>query len=155
MTDDTCGWPTTTDGECQNPAGEDGTCWIPSHGDADAENPQGRDFSITDDDHEDILEAAREGVSKAGCARAAGVDKASLLRYLDAHPEFRTAFTRARNQGERELIHGGLRDDDIDTSMAKFLLASSFEYKKSEKREHDIDADVNHDLGDGWQFSDE
>jgi len=28
-----------------------------------------------------------------------------------------------------------LRDEDVDTSMAKFLLASSFDYKKTEKRE--------------------
>ena len=155
MTDDTCGWPTTADGECQNPVGEDGTCWIPSHGDADAENPHGREFTIDEADHEDILSAAREGVSKRGCARAAGVSLSQLQRYLDAHDDFRVSFARARNRGERELIDGGLRDDDVDSSMAKFLLASSFGYQKSEKREHDIDADVKHDLGDGWQFTDE
>jgi len=145
MTDDTelCGADTTDDEPCQNPAGEDGSCWIPTHGsdDDDVENPQGRDFAIGEDDHADVLEAAETGMSKAGCARAAGVDKASLLRYLDAHEDFRTAFERARARGESELIEGGLRDDDVDTSMAKFLLASSFDYKKTEKRE--VEADVN------------
>ena len=155
MTDENCGWPTTSDGECQNPAGEDGTCWIPTHGDDDAENPHGREFTIDEADHEAILSAAREGVSKRGCARAAGVGKDALDRYLEARPDFRDSFARARNSGERELIHGGLRDDDVDSSMAKFLLASSFGYQKSEKREHDVDADVRHELADGWSFTDE
>ena len=140
MTDETelCGADTTGDQSCQNPASGDGSCWIPSHGsDDDVENPQGRDFAIGEADHEDILEAAREGKSERGCARAAGVSSwAQLDRYLEAHPDFRSSFERARARGESELIEGGLRDDDVDSSMAKFLLASSFDYKKTEKREH-------------------
>ena len=140
MTDETelCGADTTGDQPCQNPASGDGSCWIPSHGsDDDVENPQGRDFAIGEADHEDILEAAREGKSERGCARAAGVSSwAQLDRYLEAHPDFRSSFERARARGESELIEGGLRDDDVDSSMAKFLLASSFDYKKTEKREH-------------------
>lgn len=140
MTDDTelCGADTTDDQPCQNPAGDDGSCWIPTHGsdDDDLENPQGRDFAIGEDDHEAILEAAREGKSERGCARAAGVSSwAQLDRYLEAHPDFRSSFERARARGESELIEGGLRDEDVDSSMAKFLLASSFGYKKTEKRE--------------------
>ncbi|GAA0539763.1 hypothetical protein ABNG02_15650 [Halorubrum ejinorense] len=154
MTDDTelCGADTTDDQPCQNPAGDDGSCWIPTHGsdDDDVENPQGRDFAIGEDDHEAILEAAREGKSERGCARAAGVSSwAQLDRYLEAHPDFRSSFERARARGESELIEGGLRDEDVDSSMAKFLLASSFDYKKTEKRE--VEADVNqtttHELG--------
>jgi len=136
MTDEICGADTTGDQPCQNPAGENGRCWIPSHNpDSDEENPQGRGFSIDESDHDDILEAARDGVSKSGCARAAGVSHTELNRYLDAHPDFRSAFARARNTGERTLIEGGLRDPDVDSSMAKFLLASSFDYKKTEQRE--------------------
>jgi len=133
-----CGYEDTTTGHpCQHPAG---SCPVPSHNDPDAENPQGRDFAIDESDHEDILQAAREGFSKAGCARAAGVDKASLLRYLDAHLDFRTDFMRARHKGERELLRAPLRTDpqnpvDIDGQHARFLLSTSFEYVKTEKRE--------------------
>jgi hypothetical protein len=134
MTDDLCGYD-APGGPCQNPATEGDRCWIPSHSDPGAENPQGRKFAISESDHDDILDAARNGLSKAGCARAAGVDKASLLRYLEAHPEFRTAFARARERGELSLVRDGLRDPDTDSSMAKFLLSTSFNYIKTEKRE--------------------
>jgi hypothetical protein len=123
--------------KCQHPAG---SCPVPSHSDPNADNPQGRDFAIEEADRADILQAAREGFSKAGCARAAGVKKPSLLRYLDAYPDFRTDFMRARHKGERELLRVPLRDDpqnpvDIDSQHARFLLSTSFEYVKTEKRE--------------------
>ncbi len=102
----------------------------------DEGSSRGREFAIDQADHEDILEAARMGKSERGCARAAGVSSwAQLDRYLDAHPDFRSSFERARARGESELIEGGLRDDDVDSSMAKFMLASSFDYKKTEKKE--------------------
>jgi hypothetical protein len=139
MTDDICGASTTGDEPCRNPAGDNGRCWIPTHqpdsGDG-VENPHGRDFAVDEDDHDDILEAAETGMSIRGCARAAGVSLSQLQRYLDAHEDFRVSFERARARGESELIEGGLRDEAVDTSMAKFLLASSFDYKKTEKREH-------------------
>ena len=103
-------------------------------GEADG-STKGRDFAITEDDHDDLLQAAKTGLSLRGCARAAGVSHSQLRRYLDAHEEFRSSFERARAHGEAELIEGGLRDEDVDTSMAKFLLASSYGYKKTEKRE--------------------
>lgn len=132
MPDDVCGAECADGTPCQHPAG---SCPVPSHSDPDAENPHGRGFSIDEDDHDDILNAARGGLSKAGCARAAGVDKASLLRYLDAHPDFRTAFRRARAHGERKLVEEPLYDDDMDGQHARFLLSSSFEYVKTEKQE--------------------
>ncbi len=151
MTDDTCGAETVDGQPCQNPAGEDGFCWIPSHGteDDDVENPQGRDFALGEEDHEDVLEAAETGMSLRGCARAAGVSHSQLRRYLDARPDFRSSFERARARGESELIEGGLRDEEVDTSMAKFLLASSFDYKKTERREveADVDQTTTHELG--------
>lgn len=97
---------------------------------------KGRDFALDEDDHDDVLDAAETGMSIRGCARAAGVSHSQLQRYLDTHDDFRSSFERARARGESELINGGLRDEDVDTSMAKFLLASSFDYKKTEKREH-------------------
>jgi len=110
---------------------------------------KGRDFALGESDHEEILEAAETGMSIRGCARAAGVSLSQLQRYLDAHPDFRVSFERARARGESELIRGGLRDDEVDTSMAKFLLASSYDYKKTERREveADVDQTTTHELG--------
>jgi len=146
--DDICGAECVDGSKCQNPAG---SCPVPSHTDPDADNPHGRDFALDESDHDDILAAAREGFSKAGCARAAGVSHTALDRYLDAHDDFRSAFTRARHNGESEWIDEG-RGEDGDSSFAKFMLASSYDYKKTEKRE--VDADVTHDMAEGWDLVD-
>jgi len=144
---DQCGHPTTSGDPCQNPTTDDGDpdrCWIPSHNDPDAENPHGREFVIDSDDHHDILDAARMGMSKSGCARAAGVQLAHLNRYLEAHDDFRSAFTRARHKGERRLVKGPLYESEpegptdrpqMDGQHARFLLSTSFDYVKTEKRE--------------------
>lgn len=145
MTDDNiCGAETaSTDGPCQHPAG---SCPVPSHSDDDVDaNPQGRPSKFTDERARDAIDAAREGLSKAGCERAAGIGDGTLNNWLEADPTFETeageqrqffrAFRRARRAGETELIEGGLYEDDVDSSMAKFLLASSFDYKKTEQRE--------------------
>jgi len=105
MTDDICGAECGDGTPCQHPAG---SCPVPSHSDPDAENPHGRKFTLGEDDHDVILEAARMGKSETGCARAAGVSSwAQLNRYLDAHPEFRSAFERARAEGESHYIREG------------------------------------------------
>jgi hypothetical protein len=139
MSDETCGHPTADGTPCQNPASEGDSCWIDAHG---GSTSVGRDFTITEADHDAILDAARDGMSKSGCARAAGVAKSQLDRYLDAHDDFRSAFTRARHEGERKLVKGPLidRPDDpveMDGQHARFLLSTSFDYVKTEKREHE------------------
>ena len=96
---------------------------------------KGKDFALDEGDHDTLTEAAETGLSKRGCARSAGVSHTALQRYLDAHDDFRASFKQARGRGETELIEGGLRDEGVDTSMAKFILASSYGYKKAEKRE--------------------
>jgi len=137
VTDDTCGHETADGTPCQNPATDGGSCWIPAHG-GNVED-HGRDFAISESDHDDLLTAARDGFSKAGCARAVGVTIQSLERYLDAHDVFRKAFTRARHEGERTLVRGPLVDDestpDIDGQHARFLLSTSFDYIKTERTE--------------------
>jgi hypothetical protein len=145
MTDDVCGAETTGDGSpCQHPAG---SCPVPSHSNPDAENPHGRDFAIGEDDREDILEAARMGKSERGCARAAGVSSwAQLNRYLDAHPDFRSAFERARATGETHYIREGADPSgDVDPSFAKFMLSSSYGYAEKQEREHSGEMNVNHE----------
>jgi len=96
---------------------------------------KGKDFALDEGDHDTLIVKAETALSKRGCARAAGVSHTALQRYLDAHDDFRASFDQARSRGETELIVGGLHDEDFDTSMAKFLLATSFDYKKTEKRE--------------------
>jgi len=150
MSDDSeiCGYETAKGTPCQNPATEDGHCWLKAHG-GDVQN--GRDFEIGESDHDDILEAARMGASKAGCARAAGVEPPSLNRYLDSHADFRSAFTRARAKGEQRLLSGPLWNEDgaereMDGQHARFLLSTSFDYSKTEKKEVDMDADIDADV---------
>lgn len=147
MSDDVCGAPTQGgDGPpCQHPTTDDGDadrCWIDAHNDASTDAaPGGRPFAIEASDHDAILQAASEGFSKAGCARAAGVDEKSLARYLDAHDEFRRSFMRARHEGEKELLRAPLKDSpdpaapDYDSQHARFLLSTSFDYVKTEKKE--------------------
>jgi hypothetical protein len=135
MTNEICGAECEDGSPCEHPAG---SCPVPSHSDPTAENPQGRDFTIGEDDHDDILEAARIGKSETGCARAAGVSSwAQLNRYLEAHPEFRSAFERARAAGETHYIReGGDPDGDVEASFAKFMLSSSYDYAEKEETEH-------------------
>jgi len=148
MTEDVeqCGHP-TKDGDgspCQLSASyDDGRCY--HHTDTADVDSGGRPFALGESDHEDILEAARMGASKAGCARAAGVQPNVLNRYLEAeeHENFRQAFMRARSNGEMKLLEGALyeRKNDpephkqMDGQHARFILSTSFDYKKTEKKE--------------------
>jgi hypothetical protein len=137
--DDVCGAECVDGTTCQHPAG---SCPVPSHSDSNAENPHGRPSKYTEDRADAAIDAARDGASKTGCARAAGVDRATLNRWLDARDGFRTAFARARGEGERRLIRDGL-GEEVSPQMAKFLLATSYGYTKTEKRE--IEGDVSLD----------
>jgi len=151
--DDICGHPTADGSPCQNTPTDGDSCWLDSHG--GSASPSGRDFSIDESDHDDILQAARDGMSKRGCARAAGVSHTELQRYLDHHEQFRSTFIRARHTGEQKLVRGPLIDDpddpvDIDGQHARFLLSTSFDYKKTEKQEveHSGGIDTEVDIGD-------
>ena len=135
MTEEICGWPTTSDGECQNPAGEDGTCWINTHGDPDAENTGGRP-SLLDEYEDDILDAARNGMTLQGCARIAGIDESTLHRWKNKYDEFRKSLKRARAKGELKHLQS------VDDNGSRFVLERSFGWVKTEKRE--VDADVAH-----------
>ena len=147
---DECGYPTEGgDGPpCQNPAGENGRCHIPSHNpDGDTDNP-GRPSKYTDERARQAIDAASDGFSKAGCARAAGVGEQTLLDWLNEDhvvdgEDFSEAFMRARHKGERTLVKGPLVDHgdapgggpEIDGQHARFLLSTSFDYQKTKKQE--------------------
>jgi len=146
---DLCGHPTQGgDGPpCQNPASEGDSCYIPAHG--GSKDPGGRPNKFSDDRAEDAIQAAREGFSKAGCARAAGVSPKTIDNWLERDPEygessFFQAFTRARHTGERTLLQGALYDEPeerqkqertVNAQHARFLLSTSFDYVKTERTE--------------------
>lgn len=144
--DDICGAECADGTPCQHPAG---SCPVADH--AEPRGP-GRPTKFNDERAREAIAAARQGLSEAGCGRAAGVSHTTIGRWKESNPsfededgterEFRAAFRRARNAGESRLIRDGLYDEDTDSSMAKFLLSTSFDYVKTERRE--VDADVEH-----------
>jgi len=92
------------------------------------------------DEHKDeILAAAEEGLTYEGIARVAGVGVSTLHEWRNEHEEFSESLERARARAERELIQ------DVDP---EFVLERSYDYVKTEKREVDLDADVDgtHDV---------
>jgi hypothetical protein len=116
---------TTADGTpCQLCRERDGYC---HHHDGDPKTTGGRPHAITGADHDEILAAARDGVSKQSCAKRVGASLKTLNRYLDRNDQFRVAFRRARAEGALTLIHNGLRGE-ANSSMVRFLLATSFGY---------------------------
>ena len=128
---------------CENPVKyADGKCGI--HTDVTA-TEQGRPTKFTDERARAAIQAAKEGKSKAGCERAAGVGDKTIDGWLEQgyrfededgfEDSFSRAFRRARAQGETRLIGGGLHDEETDSSMARFLLSTSFDYVKTERRE--------------------
>ena len=142
---DPCGHPTADGEPCQNPATEDGHCWLAEHG---GHAEPGRPSTL-EDHWDDIMTGARQGMTLEGCARLAGVDESTLHRWKADNEEFRKSLKRARAHGELQHLQ------TVNESGSRFILERSFGYVKTEKREHDIDADVKHDLGDGWEFTDE
>lgn len=128
-----CGADTTGDQPCQNPAGDNGRCWIPSHqpddaDDVEEENPHGRPSKL-EEYRDDILTVARQGATKEGCARIAGVATSTLYRWLNEYPDFSEAFKRARAQGELKHLQS------VNDSGSRFLLERSFGYTKKEEVE--------------------
>jgi hypothetical protein len=166
MTDDICGYETAAGTPCQHPTTDDGDadrCWIDDHNEADTESDDpGRPTKFTDERARAAVAAARKSKSVRGCERAAGVAKGTIKSWLDAgytytdetgeEQEFFPAFTSARADGETVLVHGGLRDENVDTSMAKFLLATSFDYVKKEEREISGGEDIGKNAG--WSNED-
>lgn len=122
----------------------DGKCGIHSSINGDT---QGRPTKFTDERARLAIEAAREGKSKAGCERAAGIGQGTVNDWLEQSYTFETedgqlasfsqAFAQARAEGESMYIDDG-RSEDGDTSFAKFMLSSSYGYQESKKQETEL-----------------
>jgi hypothetical protein len=150
---DVCGATMGNGEECTYAAKHaDGRCGIHTDEGEDVETDggtnRGRPSKFNDERSTAAIEAAKIGKSKAGCARSAGVDEHTLERWLDKHADFRSDFRRARALGEDKLLQDGMYDPEADSQMARFLLSSSFGYKKASKQE------VEHSGGiDGFEFT--
>jgi hypothetical protein len=131
---------------------------VPSHADPDAENPHGRPSEFTDDLARAAIDAAETGKSESGVEREVGVGERTIfgpdgwvnqdLTFVGAdgtERDFSRALRRARARGEDEWIDEG-RGENGDSSFAKFMLSTSYGYVKTEKREVDMDADVDGDV---------
>lgn len=138
MTEDICGAECADGTPCQNPAG---SCGVPSHSDPGAENPHGRPSKLQEYE-DDILTGARQGMTLEGCARLAGVPEQTLHRWIKEHEGFRESLNRARAQGELKHLQS------VNDAGSRFILERSFGYVKTEKREVNLDADVDatHDV---------
>ena len=151
MTDDVCGSTETDTGEpCQRPAGwgrdaDTGNCATHHEG---GEEPGGRPGLFTPSRREQVIERAKLGATLEGCARAAGISYRTLRNWLnkgrdrddfeDEYVQFFQAFQRARATGEGRLLQATLQDDP------KFILQSSYDYVKTDRKE--VDANVDADL---------
>ena len=94
--------------------------------------------SKLDEYEDDLLAAARKGLTYEGIARVAGVGVSTLHEWRDKHDQFSESLERARAKAERELI------EDVD---AEFVLERSYGYVKTERLEADIDQTTEHELG--------
>ena len=148
MTDETeqCGHETADGTECQLPPSQpDGRCH--HHTDATEVDSGGRPSKFTDERAREAIAAAELGKSIAGCGRDAGVDEKTVRNWRDTEGiafegpdgneyDFFRAFRRARGSGETYYIREGRRaEGEVDPSFAKFMLASSYDYTKTEKQE--------------------
>lgn len=142
MTDEdeeVCGHPTADGSPCQNPPTDGDSCHLNEHGgDGD---PSGRPTKL-EEHRDDIMSAAREGMSLQGCARVAGIAEKTLHNWINDYDEFASDLRQARAEGELQHIR------NVDDKGSQFLLERSFGYTKTEKHEVDLDADVDntHDV---------
>ncbi len=98
--------------------------------------------SMLDEYEDELLAAARKGLTYEGIARVAGVGVSTLHEWRDEHDQFSESLERARAKAERELI------EDVD---AEFVLERSYGYVKTERLEADIDQTTEHELGESEQ----
>ena len=163
MSDDICSHPTQGgDGPpCQNPAGGNGRCHIPAHNPGSDGGGFGRPTEYTEEKAHIAINAARSGKSRAGVEREVGVGRDTIFgdggwidqdhTFVDEDGNtrhFSVALRRARGDGEDTWIGQG-RHPDADSSFAKFMLATSYDYVKTERRE--VDADVEHSGSVAWR----
>lgn len=114
----------------------------------------GRPSTFSDELARRAIAAAEKGKSESGIEREVGVGDRTIfgvggwvdqdLTFGDSDGQrrkFSRALRRARGRGEEDWIEEG-RSEDGDSSFAKFMLSTSFDYVKTERREHLVDDDA-------------
>jgi len=100
-----CGAETASGGVCQHNTSDDGDpnrCWVDSHNESDvpAEQQPGAKGKVGTH-KDDVLEAARMGMSLKGMAEYADIDEATLYRWQWRSPEFGWELRLARPESCR------------------------------------------------------
>jgi|AKVG01.1.fsa_nt_gi hypothetical protein len=130
LSNDTCGHITNDGTRCQKSGNKkDGKCYI--HSDHEEVNMGAP--SKFDDAKDDLLSNAEEYITTKQVAQGAGVSKQTLYNYIQMHDDFAEEFRRRRSQASQNLIQDALTGE-VDSSFAKFLLQTSFDFIKTEEK---------------------
>ena len=65
----------------------------------------------------------------AGLARYVDVDKTTLYRWAEKHPEFRTSLNKMNDEQEDLLVQGGIKNE-YNSTITKLMLSSNHGYKE-------------------------
>lgn len=155
--EDECGEEKISGERCSYPPKyPDGKCGY--HTDHETGPDFGRPTEFNDERAKAAIEAVRIGKSKSGAARAAAVTSETIDNWCSqGHTfinskgeavDFFEAFSRARAEGETKLVEGGLDDPDVNSTFAKFLLSSSYDYVEEEKQQVEHSGEI-----DGLDFT--
>lgn len=134
MTDespDLCGSRNTTTGDpCRQVASRsDGRCHVHTSIEGEGVDLDGRPSEI-DKHYEDIMEAARRGLSYEGIARVAGVGRSTLDDRRRADDEFNSELERNRAIAEMRFV------ERAEQKHATFMLERAFGYTEEQTVEH-------------------
>jgi len=115
-----CGAETSRGGTCQNV--KDSCPWH------NTDNPpeNGRDPKFTEDRKQKMIEAAETGLPMKSIARAGGIDRSTLYRWLDEEDkqDFKDRLKQARNKAEQQLAVEARKKDP------RYILTRSFKWDK-------------------------
>ena len=134
MTDNSserCGSEDTTSGEaCRNLASRsDGRCHVHTDVEGEGVDLEGRPSEI-DKHYDEIMEAARRGLSYEGIARVAGVGRSTLDDRRRADEAFNAELERNRAIAEMRFV------ERAEQKHATFMLERAFGYTEEQQIEH-------------------
>ena len=140
-----CGYEDTSSGEpCRHVASRsDGRCHHHTEIEGEGVDLEGRPSEI-DKHYDEIMEAARRGLSYEGIARVAGVGRSTLDDRRRADEEFNSELERNRAVAEMRFVQRA------EEKHATFMLERAFGYTEEQQIEHtgDVFDDVVADFSD-------
>mgnify|MGYP006268994413 CR=1 FL=1 len=109
---------------------------------APAKRPVGRPSSYRREYCEEVIELGKQGKSLAGIAAAFDVDKASVIRWRDEHPDFRTALAKAMTYSqewwERLGLEGMQNNKQFNALVWKISMQARFREDYTERRVQEV-----------------